>query len=58
MNRKRYYRIKNNLLEVVGSKGKIVYKIIEVIPEGIKIEDVASNGVEIVRVIPFNRIKR
>lgn len=56
--RNTFYRINGEFLEVIGTKGKRVYKIAGITEEGIKIEDTADNGVDIVRTIEFNRIKR
>ena len=52
------FRIIDNLLEEVGTKGQIVYKIVSVQPDGIKILDIADNGVEISRLVKWNQIKR
>ena len=52
------YRISGNYVELIGSKGQKFYEIVAVEPRGIKIRDNADNGVEIVRIIPLNQIKR
>ena len=51
------YRIKDNLLELVGTKGKRVFKIVSVSPFGIQILDEADNGVEISRVVEWKDIR-
>jgi len=54
----KFYRIKDNLLEVVGTQGAQYFKIIKVTAKGILIEDYADNGVEISRLVDYSRIKR
>ncbi len=51
------YRIKNNLLEQVGTKSTKIFKIVQVQPDGIKILTEADNGVEISKLIPWKDIK-
>jgi len=54
----KFYRIKNDLLEVVGTQGTKCFKIVRVTARGILIEDYADNGVEITRLVEFSRIKK
>jgi len=54
----RKYRISNNELVEVGSKGQKVFRIADVTPAGIKVLDEADNGVEILRLIKWDNIKR
>lgn len=53
-----FYRVRGNLLEVIGTQGKKAFKIVGISENGIKIEDNADNGVDIVRVVDFSRVKR
>ena len=48
------YTIKDNLLQGKDTS----FKIVQVLPNGIKILDEADNGVEISRVIPWAKIVR
>lgn len=52
------FRIKSDVLEEVGSKGKRVYKISSIQPNGIQVFDEADNGVEIVRTIKWADITK
>jgi len=52
------YQIKDNSVIRTTATETKVFEIVAVEPEGIKILDEADNGVEIVAVIPWNKIKR